>query len=133
MGDAFAKPMLRTLEANPGRWDILRLFLITSPGVMCSEPSKQAIIERLPHLMIIDVFSIPDDTCGEAVTAVMEPAPGSTPDEAALIEHVKDHPAHYQAAKREVPIDTLGRAPNGKVDDKRLRGYAAYQLGVPIP
>jgi hypothetical protein len=32
-----------------------------------------------------------------------------------------------------VPIDTIGRAPNGKVDYKRLKGYAADQLGVPLP
>ena len=32
-----------------------------------------------------------------------------------------------------VPIDTIGRGPNGKVDYKRMKGYAADQLGVTLP
>jgi hypothetical protein len=32
-----------------------------------------------------------------------------------------------------VVIDTIGRAANGKVDYKRLRAYAADQLGVALP
>ncbi|MFP5326699.1 MAG: AMP-binding protein, partial [Acidimicrobiia bacterium] len=36
VGDAFAKPMLRALDENPGRWDISSLFAITSSGVMWS-------------------------------------------------------------------------------------------------
>ena len=30
-------------------------------------------------------------------------------------------------------VDTIGRAPNGKVDYKRLKAYAADQLGVTLP
>jgi 3-oxocholest-4-en-26-oate---CoA ligase len=29
-----------------------------------------------------------------------------------------------------VPIDTIGRAPNGKVDYKRLKAFARDELGV---
>ena len=32
-----------------------------------------------------------------------------------------------------MPIDTIGRAPNGKVDYKRLKTYAADELGVDLP
>jgi acyl-CoA synthetase (AMP-forming)/AMP-acid ligase II len=42
VGDAFAKPMLRALDAEPERWDLTSLIVITSSGVMFSEPSKQA-------------------------------------------------------------------------------------------
>ena len=38
-----------------------------------------------------------------------------------------------KAPKAVVPIDTIGRAPNGKVDYKRLKQYAADELGVPLP
>ncbi len=38
--------------------------------------------------------------------------------------------AHYKAPKRVVAIDTIGRAPNAKVDYKRLRTYAIDQLGL---
>ena len=42
VGDAFAKPMLRALDAEPGRWDLSSLVAIISSGVMWSEASKQA-------------------------------------------------------------------------------------------
>ena len=52
-------------------------------------------------------------------------------DEGAVIIHVKGKLAAYKAPKRVLAIDTIGRAPNGKVDYKRLKGWAAEQLGVP--
>jgi 3-oxocholest-4-en-26-oate---CoA ligase len=36
VGDAFAKPILRALDAEPGRWDISSLRVIVSSGVMWS-------------------------------------------------------------------------------------------------
>ena len=34
VGDAFAKPMLRTLDANPGTWDLSSIVAIISSGVI---------------------------------------------------------------------------------------------------
>ncbi|MCZ7629791.1 MAG: hypothetical protein M5U19_12400 [Microthrixaceae bacterium] len=78
------------------------------------------------------VVGVPDDTFGQAITAVVEPAgrDGATVDEAALIAHVKEHLAHYKAPKRVLAIDTIGRAPNAKVDYKRLTAYALDELGL---
>jgi fatty-acyl-CoA synthase len=73
---------------------------------------------------------VPDEKFGEAITAVVELAPGEALDEAAVINHVKGKLAAYKAPKRVLAIDTIGRAPNGKVDYKRLKGWAADQLGV---
>jgi fatty-acyl-CoA synthase len=262
VGDAFAKPMLRALDAEPGRWDLSSLFLIASSGVMFSEASKQAVIAHLPQSMIVDAFSsseavgmgqsisaagtdsgtatfrlgentkvftddlrevepgsgevgrvavggfqpvgyykdqaktdatfltvdskrysipgdfatveadgtitllgrgsvcintggekvfpeeveealkthaavsdavavgVPDDTFGEAITAVVELAPDTALDEAELIGHVKGRLAAFKAPKRVLPIDTIGRAPNGKVDYKRLKAFALTELGI---
>ncbi|MCU1499117.1 MAG: fatty-acid--CoA ligase, partial [Acidimicrobiales bacterium] len=262
VGDAFAKPMLRALDAEPDRWDLSSLFVITSSGVMFSEASKQGLIRHLPHAMIVDAFSsseavgmgqsisaagtdsgtarfsvgqntkvftedlrevvpgsgetgrvavgghqpigyykdpektaatfltvdgrrysvpgdfatveadgsitllgrgsvcintggekvfpeeveevlkihedirdavavgVPDDKFGEAITAVVELAPHTTLDEAAVIAHVKGRLASYKAPKRVLAIDTIGRAPNGKVDYKRLKQYARDELGI---
>ncbi len=262
VGDAFAKPMVRALEASPGKYDISSLTVISSSGVMFSEESKQALLRHHPGMMIIDAFSssealgmgqsvssaagssttakftvgehtkvitddgrevapgsgetgrvavggwqpigyykdeaksaatfitfdgqrysvpgdyatveadgtltvlgrgsvcintggekvfpeeveevlkthatvadavavgIPDDKFGEAITAVVELVPGATFDEGAIVVHVKDKLAAYKAPKRVLPIDTIGRAPNGKVDYKRLKGWAADELGV---
>jgi fatty-acyl-CoA synthase len=264
VGDAFAKPMVRALEANPGKYDISSLFLVSSSGVMFSEASKQGLLAHHPGMMIVDAFSssealgmgqsvstaggtsstakftvgehtkvitddgrevapgsgetgrvavggwqpvgyykdeaktaatfitfegkrysvpgdyatveadgtltllgrgsvcintggekvypeeveealktlesvadavavgIPDEKFGEAITAVVELAPGEALDEAAVIGHVKGKLAAYKAPKRVLAIETIGRAPNGKVDYKRLKGWAAEQLGVTL-
>ncbi len=79
------------------------------------------------------VVGVPDDRFGEAITAVVETHPGHRADEAEIIEHVKATLAHFKAPKRVVTIDTIGRAPNAKVDYKRLRSYAIGQLGLDTP
>ncbi len=262
VGDAFAKPMLRALDAEPDRWDLSSLFLFTSSGVMFSEASKQGLIRHLPHSMIVDAFSsseavgmgqsvsaagaeastakftvgantkvftedlrevapgsgetgrvavgghqpigyykdpektaatfltvdgkrysmpgdfatveadgsitllgrgsvcintggekvfpeeveevlkvhehvrdavvvgVPDEKFGEAITAVVELAPGTELDEPMLIAHVKAKLASYKAPKRVLQVETIGRAPNGKVDYRRHRRHAEDVLGV---
>jgi fatty-acyl-CoA synthase len=56
VGDAFAKPMLRTLDENPGRWDASCLSLMVSSGAMFSLEVKQALTAQLPGLTIADVL-----------------------------------------------------------------------------
>jgi fatty-acyl-CoA synthase len=261
VGDAFAKPMLRALDANPGKYDLSTLFMISSSGVMFSEESKQGLLRHHPGMMIVDAFSsseavgmgqsvstggaatatakftvgehtkvitddgrevqpgsgetgrvavggwqpigyykdpektaatfitfegkrysvpgdyatveadgsltllgrgsvcintggekvfpeeveevlktheavldavavgVPDEKFGEAITAVVELAPGTPLDEGEIIGHVKGKLAAYKAPKRVLAIDTIGRAPNGKVDYKRLKAWAVEQVG----
>ncbi|MBI2708983.1 MAG: acyl-CoA synthetase [Actinobacteria bacterium] len=260
VGDAFAKPIIRSLDAAADRWDLSSLVVITSSGVMFSEQSKEALVRHLPQVMIIDAFSsseavgmgasvstasdtsatarfrvgentrvvdedgrdvepgsgaigrvavggfqpvgyykddlktaatfltiggrrysvpgdfakveadggitllgrgsvcintggekvfpeeveevlkthptvadavavgVPDEKFGEAITALVELRPGLELDEAELIAHVKSKLASYKAPKRVLRISTIGRAPNGKVDYKRLREHALGQL-----
>ena len=264
VGDAFAKPMLRALDAEPDRWDISSLFLVISSGVMWSEPVKQGLLGHHAGMMLIDAFSssealgmgqsvssaggtsgtakfllgdnarvidedgndvepdsgeigrvavkgftplgyykdeaksaatfveidgerysipgdyaqvdadgglvllgrgsvcintggekvfpeeveevlkehpaiadavvvgVPDDKFGEAITAWVEPLPDAAVDETEVIAHVKGRLAHYKAPKRVLPIDTIGRAPNGKVDYKRLKREASEALGIDV-
>jgi fatty-acyl-CoA synthase len=75
------------------------------------------------------VVGVPDDKFGEAITAVVEPAEGFVVDGGELIAHVKDHLAHYKAPRSVLEIDTIGRAPNGKVDYKRMKQFALDTLG----
>jgi fatty-acyl-CoA synthase len=56
VGDAFAKPMLRALEANPGRWDISSLKLIISSGVIWSGEVKAKLLEHHRGMMLVDAF-----------------------------------------------------------------------------
>ncbi len=57
VGDAFAKPILATLDEHRGRWDLSSLIAIISSGVMWSEESKQGLLGHHPGMLLIDVFS----------------------------------------------------------------------------
>jgi fatty-acyl-CoA synthase len=86
------------------------------------------------HDTVFDAVAVglPDEKFGEAITAVVQLKPGEELDARTLINHVKDHLASYKAPKMIVTIDTIGRAPNGKVDYKRMRQYAADELRVAL-
>ena len=57
VGDAFAKPIVAALDAEPGRWDLSSLLLISSSGVMWSESVKEALLRHHPGMLLIDAFS----------------------------------------------------------------------------
>jgi len=54
VGDAFARPLLGALDAQPDRWDLSRVAVIVSSGVMWSQPVKERLIEHLPQVLIFD-------------------------------------------------------------------------------
>ncbi|WP_439567429.1 AMP-binding protein [Sphingopyxis sp.] len=56
VGDAFARPMADMLLANPGRWDLSTLRLISSAGLMWSEHVKGALLQTLPQLTLLDIL-----------------------------------------------------------------------------
>ena len=56
VGDAFAKPMLRALEDNPGRYDISSLLGVVSSGVMWSPEVKQGLLRHNPNMVLTDSF-----------------------------------------------------------------------------
>ena len=70
------------------------------------------------------VVGLPDERFGEAIVALVEPTPGSDPDEGVLIEHVKVRLARYKAPKRVYALETVGRAVNGKIDYRALKATA---------
>jgi acyl-CoA synthetase (AMP-forming)/AMP-acid ligase II len=70
------------------------------------------------------VVGVPDERFGERVTAVIEPRPGHDPDPSELIDFVKGRLAAYKAPRHVLAVETIGRAPNGKVDYRRLREHA---------
>ena len=262
VGDAFARPMLKALDENPGRWDLSSLFLIASSGVMWSEQTKQGLLKHHPNMILIDAFSssealgmgasmstggaaahtakftlgentivisdegtrvepgsgqigrvavgghqpigyykdpektartfiefegkryscpgdyamveadgtlsllgrgsvcintggekvfpeeveevlkthpsvrdavavgIPSEQFGEVVAAVVEPADGAEVDATDVIAHVRAKLAAYKAPKQVVVVPTIGRAPNGKVDYKRLKAEATERTAA---
>ena len=57
VGDAFARPLLAELEANPGHWKLATLRTIYSAGVMWSREVKTAMLTHLPDdAVLLDVF-----------------------------------------------------------------------------
>jgi fatty-acyl-CoA synthase len=74
---------------------------------------------------------LPDPRFGETICAVVEAEEGSAAVTLSeLSEHVKQHLAAYKAPRHLVLVDTIGRAPNGKVDYKRLKAVAIEQEGA---
>ena len=74
------------------------------------------------------VVGIPDERFGETICGVVEPADGASIDGAELRDHVSGQLAAYKAPRNVVVVDTIGRAANGKVDYKRLKGIAVAEL-----
>jgi acyl-CoA synthetase (AMP-forming)/AMP-acid ligase II len=73
---------------------------------------------------------VPDERFGEAVTGVVELEPGAAVDGRSLRDHVKQRLAAYKAPHHVVVVDTIGRAPNGKVDYRRLKDLAIGELAL---
>jgi fatty-acyl-CoA synthase len=258
VGDAFARPMLDALDAEPGRWDLGRLRSIMSAGAMFSEPVKRGLLGHVAGLKLLDqlgssengagatslsragelnetgafrpqvgvrvigddgcdvepgsgrvgviaipggaegyhkdpaktaatfpliegarytvagdhatveadgsihflgrgsvcintggekvfpeeveealkthpavhdaiVVGVPDERFGEVITAVVELLDEGV-DDLELIDHVKSLLARYKAPRKVVRVDSVGRAPNGKVDYPATRALAAERL-----
>jgi 3-oxocholest-4-en-26-oate---CoA ligase len=56
VGDAFAKPILAALDAEPDRWDISSLRVIVSSGVMWSRETKRGLSRHNPRLIMVDAL-----------------------------------------------------------------------------
>ncbi len=70
VGDAFARPMLKTLEEHPGRWSLASLQLVISSGVMWSREIKLAMLEHMPGTLLADMFGSSEAVgFGASVTA----------------------------------------------------------------
>lgn len=56
VGDAFARPLLTALDAEPDRWDISSLWLVMSSGVMWSAELKEGLLRHHPKLILADTL-----------------------------------------------------------------------------
>lgn len=57
VGDAFARPILEALDAEPNRWDVSSMRLISSSGVMWTQGVKDGLIRHMPEAVCQDNFS----------------------------------------------------------------------------
>jgi 3-oxocholest-4-en-26-oate---CoA ligase len=56
VGDVFARPMLRALEAAPGRYDLSSLKVISSAGLIWSGEVKAGLLAHLPGVSLVDIL-----------------------------------------------------------------------------
>jgi fatty-acyl-CoA synthase len=84
------------------------------------------------HIAVRDavVVGLPDPRFGERICAVVETDGAARPTLHELSEHVRGRLAGYKAPRDLVLVDSIGRAPNGKVDYKGVRDRAMASLGV---
>ena len=69
VGDAFAKPLLDALRANPARFDFTCMRVVTSSGMMWSPAVKSGLLEFMPNAALYDSFGASEATgLGVSVT-----------------------------------------------------------------
>jgi acyl-CoA synthetase (AMP-forming)/AMP-acid ligase II len=103
---------------------------INTGGEKVYPEEVEEVLKTHPSVRDAVVVGVPDEKWGEAITAMVEPHPGAPVEEADVIAHVKGRLAAYKAPKRVLTVETIGRAPNGKVDYKRLKAEAAERVGA---
>ena len=98
--------------------------VINTGGEKVYPEEVEETLKTFPGVRDAVAVGVPDDKFGEVVAAVVETA-GDEVSSEDLIAHVRAKLAAYKAPKHVFVIDTIGRAPNGKVDYKRLKAFAA--------
>jgi 3-oxocholest-4-en-26-oate---CoA ligase len=76
------------------------------------------------------VVGVPDPRFGERICAVVEPENGGVPTLAELSAYVHSQLAGYKAPRELVIVESIGRAPNGKVDYKGVKERALAALAA---
>jgi fatty-acyl-CoA synthase len=135
----------RTYEGQrwsvPGDWAEVNddgTLVLLGRGSVCINTGGEKVfpeeveeaVKQHPSVRDAVAVGLPDPRFGQTICVVVEAVAGATPTLQDLTDHVKSHLAHYKAPRHLVVVDTIGRAPNGKVDYKRLTTLAAEHLGV---
>ncbi len=67
VGDAFARPLLRTLDDGPPR-DLSSLRLMMSSGAMFSAEVKAGLLEHAPNAVIVDYIAATEGAMGASIS-----------------------------------------------------------------
>ena len=103
---------------------------INTGGEKVFPEEVEEVLKTHPSVADAAVVGVPDERFGEAITALVEPRPGATIDEAAIVAHVRTMLAAYKSPRRVLSLDSVRRAANGKLDYRRLTSEAMERLGL---
>ncbi len=95
--------------------------LIITGGYNVYPKEIESYLDELDGVLESAVIGVPHRDFGEAVVAVVVPAPGAQPDEARLVAALKGRIASFKVPKRVFVVDALPRNTMGKVQKNVLR------------
>ena len=76
-GDAFATPLVKALDDEPGRWSLSGLKVLVSSAALLSDQNKRGLLRHAPHLRITD--SLGSSESGTFARSVPEARPRTPP------------------------------------------------------
>ncbi len=104
---------------------------INTGGEKVFPEEVEEVLKQHPAVRDAVVVGVPSERFGEMVVAVVEAQPeSSVPDPDTLVAWVRERLADYKSPRRVLAVDTIGRAPNGKVDYQGLKRYAAETVAA---
>jgi acyl-CoA synthetase (AMP-forming)/AMP-acid ligase II len=95
--------------------------MIISGGENIYSTQVETAIHQHPAVLESAVFGVPDTQWGESVKAVVVLKPGEKATEAEIIATAGEHLASYQKPKSVDFVDSLPKAPTGKILKRELR------------
>ena len=95
--------------------------VIISGGENISSVEVEGILMRHPAVQEVAVVGLPDPTWGETPHAFVVLAPDATVTESELIEHARDHMAHFKVPRRVEFVTDLPKTATGKIQKYVLR------------
>lgn len=125
----------------PGDWatvDADGIVRILGRGSQCINTGGEKVfpeeveeaLKRHPAVRDAAVTGVPDVRFGERIVALVEPHPGAAADEGELRDHVKGQLAIYKAPRHVLVVESVARAPNGKLDYKAVKERALAAFGT---
>jgi len=95
--------------------------MIISGGENIYSTQVEAAIHKHPAVLEAAVIGVPDDEWGESVKAVVVLKPGTSATAAEIIDTARQHLASYQKPRSVEFVDSLPKAPTGKILKRDLR------------
>ena len=122
-----------TVAGDFARWEADGTITLLGRGSVCINSGGEKIypeevegvLKADPSVLDVLVVGVPDDRWGNAVTAVVQPAPGHTPELEALTSAAREKLASYKLPRHLVLVDEIVRSPAGKPDYPWAAKHAA--------